>query len=308
MAQRKPPSGGKPVAKKGTSRPAGKPASGSTGKVSTSKAAGAKGATGKTPPAKATSAGSLRKPPPRKPGKSIVNQKQTPWGTIAAVVAVVLFAGAVIGVVIATHKSGSSGGKGCANSANARYCLPELAAAKQIQGVTYRKEPDHNHVDGVLKYNTTPPVGGNHSQYWADCDGTVYPQPIANENAVHALEHGAVWLTYKEGIPQSQVATLAKDVTGQTKVFMSPYPGLSSTVSLQAWGYQLKVNSVSDPRIAAFIGALAGNDSITPEITSCSDPTFKANPSTFGHPLWVPAAGGTVPAMTTTPPPGSAAP
>src|SRR4051812_43735969 len=99
MAQRKPPPGGKPAAKKGTSRPAGKPGVGSTAKVSTSKAA-----TSKSTLAKASAASSGRMPP-RKPGKSIVNQKQTPWGVIISVTGVVLFAAAVVIVVIATHKS-----------------------------------------------------------------------------------------------------------------------------------------------------------------------------------------------------------
>jgi hypothetical protein len=207
----------------------------------------------------------------------------------------VLFAAAVIVVVVVTHNSSKSdAGGGCGNSANARYCLPEVQAAKDIPGVTYKKEVNHNHVGGTVHYDATPPIGGNHSPYYADCDGTVYPQPIANENAVHPLEHGAVWVTYREGLPQSEVATLASDVTGQTKVFMSPYPNLKSKVSLQAWGYQLFVNSVTDPRIGEFIGALANNPQITPEVdssgnpVSCSDPSFKAHPSTFGHPLSAP--------------------
>ena len=120
MAQRKPPPGGKPAAKKGTSRPAGKPGVGSTSKVSTTKST----------LAKASAASSGRKPPTRKPGKSIVNQKQTPWGLIASVTAVVLFAAAVVIVVIATHKSGSkdNGKPGCANPANAQL-LPQAMAA-----------------------------------------------------------------------------------------------------------------------------------------------------------------------------------
>jgi hypothetical protein len=284
MAQRKPPSGGKPAAKKGTSRPAGKPGVGSTAKVSTSKST----------LAKASAATSGRKPPPRKPGKSIVNQKQTPWGVIISVTAVVLFAAAVVIVVIATHKSSSkdNGKPGCDNPANANYCRPEIAAARAIPGVTYKKEPIHDHIfSGTAQYDATPPIGGKHSPYWADCNGTVYPQPIANENAVHPLEHGAVWVTYRVGLAQSEVDTLANDVKGQTKVFMSPYPELSTKVSLQAWGYQLKLNSVTDPRINQFIAALAGNPDTTPENADCRQQTFVQHPSTFGHPLFAPAAG-----------------
>ena len=291
MAQRKPPAGGKSAAKKGTSRPAGKPGAGSTAKVSTSKAAASKSTL-----AKASAASSGRKPPPRKPGKSIVNQRQTPWGLIATIAAVVLFAGAVIGVVVATSGGSTNNnatGK-CPDGSTSRYCLPELPAAKAINGVTYKKEPDHNHVSGTVKYDATPPIGGDHSGYYADCDGTVYPHAIANENAVHPMEHGAVWVTYREGLPQSEVDTLAGDVSGRQKVFMSPYPDLKTKVSLQAWGYQLFVNSVTDPRINAFIGALAGNPKITPEVdangnpVTCQDQAFIDHPSTFGHPLDAP--------------------
>jgi Protein of unknown function (DUF3105) len=269
MAQRKPPSSGKPAAKKGTSRPGGKPAGGS--------ASATKVGTGRP--------GAPRKAPPRKPGKSIVNQKQTPWGMIISTVAVVLFAAAVIIVVVVTKNSGNSG-------SDNPYRQPELAAAKQIQGLTYKVEPDHTHVEGTIKYDSSPPVGGNHSQYWADCDGTVYTAPIANENAVHMLEHGAVWITYREGLSADKVATLAKLVTGQQYIAMSPYPNLKSAVSLQAWGYQLFVNNVDDPRITQFIATLGHNSKITPEYgASCSQPTFKAHPSTFGHPLWTPVTG-----------------
>jgi hypothetical protein len=170
------------------------------------------------------------------------------------------------------------------------YTNPEVAAAKAITGVIYQPEPDHNHVEGNITYDTTPPIGGNHSQYWADCSGTVYPNAIANENAVHALEHGAVWITYKPGLAADQVATLSKLVAGQDRMLMSPFPDLKTSISLQAWDYQLFVDSASDPRIAQFIQAVRFNPATTPEISAtCSQPTFITNPSTFGHPLWAPS-------------------
>ncbi|MDT4917079.1 MAG: hypothetical protein QOH89_1779 [Pseudonocardiales bacterium] len=290
MAQRKPTSGGKPAAKKGTSRPAGKPGTGpAAGKTPAAKAGAASSAKAAGSLAKAGAASSAaRKKPPTKPGKSIVNQKQTPWGMIATVAAVVAFAAAVIIVVVVTHKSSADNSD--------RYKLPELAAAKDIKGVLYHVEPQHNHVDGTVEYDRTPPTGGNHNPYYADCNGIVYAQAIANENAVHPLEHGAVWVTYREGLPANDVTTLATNVTGQDHVFMSPYPKLKSKVSLQAWGYQLFVDSVSDPRIPRFIAALAANPAITPEVdsagqaASCTNPGFSAAPSTFGRPISAPQA------------------
>ena len=275
MPQRNTPSSGKPAAKKGPTRPAGR-----AGAASTSKPGAAK------PPAR------------KKPGKSIVNQKQTPWGLIITTVAVVAFAAAVVIAVVVTHGSNSSGSGGTSASKGGQsvdksdpYRQPELPAAAKITGVTYRVEAQHNHVEGHIKYDAAPPVGGNHSQYWADCTGTVYAQPIANENAVHMLEHGAIWITYNaKTLPASELTTLKNYVSGTDRMALSPFPNLKSPISLQAWGYQLAVDKASDPRIAQFIAALKYNQKTTPEYgATCSQPTFKQHPSTFGHPLWQPA-------------------
>jgi hypothetical protein len=269
MAQRKPPSPSNkpsPANKPATGRTDGKPGARTSAKVSTTKVSTAK----------------------KKPGKSIVNQKQTPWGLIVTTAVIVVFAVGIVVFAVTQHKSG-----GNSSASDNPYTQPELAEVKSIQGLTYKKEPDHNHVQGVIKYDSTPPVGGNHSQYWADCTGTVYAQPIANENAVHMLEHGAIWITYNaKTLPADQLAVLKKKVAGIDRMALSPFPDLKSPISLQAWGYQLFVDKASDPRIDQFISALKYNPKITPEYgATCSQPTFKQNPSTFGHPLWQPASG-----------------
>ena len=235
-------------------------------------------------------------PPPvrRKPNKSIVNQRQTPWGLIATTTVIVLFVVAIVVAVIATHKSKPAANGGCSKmiGSNATTYLNELQCAKDISGVVFKPEADRTHIaSGTVNYDTSPPIGGNHSPYWGDCSGTVYPQAIANENAVHMLEHGAVWITYNPSLSSADVTTLAKLVNGQDRMAMSPYPGLDSPISIQSWGYQLKVSSPTDPRIQKFIDALRYNPKTTPEYgATCSDPSFKAHPSTFGHPLFQPAA------------------
>jgi hypothetical protein len=254
----------------------------------------------KAAPAKAgakPSAGSARpsmgRPPVKKSGRSIVNQKRTPWGLIWTTVVIVVLAVLVIGYAVfhkpAKHLADSSG-SALVNTSDP-YSQPELPAAAAIKGVTYTIQPNHTHVEGHLTYSQSPPVGGNHSQYWADCTGTVYPKAIANENAVHMLEHGAVWITYAPSLPADQAATLAKQVTGVDRMAMSPYPGkmAGGPISLQAWGYQLFVPNASDPRIKQFITALKFNQKTTPENATCSQPSFKQHPSTYGHPLWVAA-------------------
>ena len=275
MAQRKPPPSGSKSPTKATSK--------------------SYASTAKKPVAGSRSAGA--RPPTKKPGKSIVNQKQTPWGLIWTTVAVVVFAAAVVVAVIVTRKdspaakaeAGSKVGSCTSMTGNSTTSyLNELNCAKDIKGVTFKPEADRNHVSKPVTYDTTPPIGGNHSPVWADCDGTVYPNAIANENAVHMLEHGAVWITYnKSTISASDLSALKKIVDGQPRMALSPYPDLDTPISLQSWGYQLKVSKASDPRVSEFIDDLRFNQKTTPEPNSiCSDPAFKANPSTFGHPTF----------------------
>jgi hypothetical protein len=238
-------------------------------------------------PAKPVAKGGPGRPPARKPGKSIVNQKRTPWGLIATVVVLVLFAGGIVAYAVTRNSGGSNSASGGmkANPETKPYIHPEIAAAKAIPGVVYKAEPNHEHVPGTVKYDTSPPIGGNHSAYWANCTGTVYTHQLANENAVHMLEHGAVWITYNpKTATKADIATLTKLVAGVDRLALTPYAGLKTPISLQAWDYQLFVNSASDPRIEQFIDALKYNQTTTPENASCSDPSFVADQSTPGHP------------------------
>ncbi|HEY3735943.1 MAG TPA: DUF3105 domain-containing protein [Jatrophihabitans sp.] len=223
------------------------------------------------PPNRVGSAGR----PTKKPGKSIVNQRNTPWGIIITAIVLVVFAGVIIGVAVTR-----SGGGGSTNSA--------VDDAKKIPGIIIKNEPNRNHVTSPVTYDTTPPIGGNHSPYWGDCTGTVYANAIANENAVHMLEHGAVWITYnKDTIAAGDLDKLKALVQGRNGMALSPYPDLNSPISLQFWGHQLFVNSASDPSVERFINDLLLNPDATPEYgATCSDPDFVTNPSTFGNPQW----------------------
>jgi hypothetical protein len=105
----------------------------------------------------------------------------------------------------------------------------------------------------------------------------VYAQPIANEHAVHSLEHGAVWVTYKQGLGADQVAKLQEKVQGRDYMLMSPIANLDKNISLQAWGYQLKVDNADDKRIDQFIQALRLNASLEPN-AACSSGNTTTGP------------------------------
>lgn len=109
------------------------------------------------------------------------------------------------------------------------------------------------HVTKDVDYKQTPPVGGNHDPQWQNCNGDVYDKPLRNENAVHALEHGSVWITYSGAASKDDVKALTSKVSKQPYTLMSPYPDQSGTITLTAWGHQLTVKSAKDPRVDQFL-------------------------------------------------------
>ncbi|PTA68656.1 DUF3105 domain-containing protein [Deinococcus arcticus] len=123
--------------------------------------------------------------------------------------------------------------------------------SKTIDGVQTFKYDGGDHRTGSLIYAETPPVGGAHNASWQNCG--VYERPLYNEHAVHSLEHGAVWITYRPDLDKAQVDQLKKLVEGRTYTLLSPYEGLDKPVAASAWGAQLKVDSAGDERLKAFL-------------------------------------------------------
>lgn len=122
-----------------------------------------------------------------------------------------------------------------------------------IEGVQTFGDLTRDHTTDDVVYPQSPPVGGDHDPEWIDCTGTVYEQPLRKENAVHSLEHGAVWVTYTDAVSQADIDALAAKVDGQPYSFMSPYRDQESPITLTAWGVQLGLDSADDPRIDEFL-------------------------------------------------------
>ncbi|NEK85211.1 DUF3105 domain-containing protein [Blastococcus saxobsidens] len=199
-----------------------------------------------------------------RPPTQVVAQ-QRPWGLIAAAIAVVVFAAAVITyAVIEVRKADAS----------------KVESIDEIAGAEVFDYEGGQHDDGPIEYPESPPVGGPHANMWADCTGTVYDVDIRHENAVHSLEHGAVWFTYDpDALSDAEIDTLAELVDGVSGRLMSPYEGLDSPISLQSWGEQLKVDSVDDERIKQFADLMTYKADSFPEPgATCERPDFLAAP------------------------------
>ena len=157
-------------------------------------------------------------------------QQKTMLGVAAAVLVLI----AVVAAMIVA-------GRGTGGQASASI---EPTGVQSFSGFT------RNHVQSPVRYAQTPPVGGDHDAVWQNCGA--YDGPLGNENAVHSLEHGAVWLTYRPDLAGDQVERL-RGFAGQDFVLVSPYPDLPAPVVASAWGKQLRLDDAGDPRLEQFV-------------------------------------------------------
>ncbi len=124
-------------------------------------------------------------------------------------------------------------------------------ATADIAGVQYFTRLTANHTEGAVNYAQIPPVGGDHSATPLNCG--IYDQPVPNENAVHSLEHGAVWVTYQPELPQAEVDKLRQMIRGHSHLLLSPYPNLPAPVIASGWGIQLQLPGADDARLSRFL-------------------------------------------------------
>jgi hypothetical protein len=149
-------------------------------------------------------------------------------------------------------------------------------------GATHAGALQHDHVTGPVTYSVVPPVGGPHNPVWMNAG--VYTTPIPNERAVHNLEHGAVWITYRPSLSEADIAQLVAFVGNQTLIAepandigiagdanryldLSPWTSdaLPSPIVISAWGHQLRVTSPTDPRLQQFVDVFRNSSKYSPE-------------------------------------------
>jgi hypothetical protein len=133
-----------------------------------------------------------------------------------------------------------------------------------------------NHIEGDIDYSTQPeyqgelpPAGGAHNNTAQQCD--VYDAPIRPENAIHSLEHGAVWITYQPSLPQDQIDNLRGVADGDNYIMMSPDEGLPAPIVLTAWNHQLSLQSYDSDLVQRFLRSYKNKRGVTPEFgASCA--------------------------------------
>jgi len=133
-----------------------------------------------------------------------------------------------------------------------------VSAGSSIEGLEFFPDSGRGHQEGEIDYGHDElPHGGVHSSAWQNCG--IYDEPIREENAVHSLEHGAVWVAYQPDLAENQVEFLRDLVRqerrnrGESMVLLSPKADLEAPIVAVAWRVQLILENASDPRLQEFL-------------------------------------------------------
>ena len=113
------------------------------------------------------------------------------------------------------------------------------------------------HVEGDIHEEGEVPAGGAHDSIWQNCG--FYDTPIRSENAVHSLEHGAVWITYDPALNPDDIDRLKAFSNPLDKVLISPVPGQDALIIATAWGVQLELDDAGDQRLEQFVNEFEGS-------------------------------------------------
>ena len=133
-------------------------------------------------------------------------------------------------------------------------CPPSGPRTGALGETIYPTIPGGDHTktqDEVVKYDVLPPMGGRHAGIWQNCG--IYDTEIRNEPAVHALEHGAVWITYKPEISESDKVNLRQLAVANPYILLSPFPTMDAKITLSAWAVQLKLQEYDQTKIDGFL-------------------------------------------------------
>jgi hypothetical protein len=158
-------------------------------------------------------------------------------GIIGAIVALVLVVGTVATVIVVNMNPPSQP-------------IPDVSGDYEERLQLYPDLPA-THTETSVTYDQTPPVGGPHNPAWLNCG--VYDEEQQSENAVHALEHGAVWITYDPATTSDDELAALLAVAPDTYAIVSPYPGIGEAFAISAWGAQLRFTDVDDPAVLDFL-------------------------------------------------------
>lgn len=126
---------------------------------------------------------------------------------------------------------------------------PQPGVAFPIQGQAHIGLTDRH-----PPYNSNPPTSGWH--YAAPAAWGIYSQALPDEQLVHNLEHGGIWISYRDPNDAQLVERLEALIRRfPTKLIITPRAKNDTLIAVAAWGHLLKLEQYDEGQILAFYSA-----------------------------------------------------
>ena len=116
---------------------------------------------------------------------------------------------------------------------NQIFKTPSIIMEDMSQSIPIQNRDHINQSETIQVYNSNPPTSGPHA---GAIKGGFYSEEILDINGVHNLEHGFIWITYRNISPNA-IATLkkiAKRYSG--RVLVSERMANDTQITLASWG------------------------------------------------------------------------
>ncbi|MDZ7587303.1 MAG: DUF3105 domain-containing protein [Patescibacteria group bacterium] len=110
-----------------------------------------------------------------------------------------------------------------------------------------------NHVPSGTKvdYKTNPPTSGEHlaeAENWG-----VYSKEIDDKAAVHGLEHGGIWISYKDLDEESRKILEQVGKNNPLSVIVSPRMANDDKIAIVSWGKMMRLQTADTALIQQYI-------------------------------------------------------
>lgn len=129
------------------------------------------------------------------------------------------------------------------------------AVSKPVEGTVDYDIVGRNHIASGTAgsgYNSNPPSSGPH---WSNpAKNGVYDSQIPDQQIIHSMEHGHVWISYKNDV-SDEVKNKLKEIVKEDdwKVILEPREQNDSKIALVAWGRVLAMDNLDEEKVKDFI-------------------------------------------------------
>ncbi|MDC1220504.1 DUF3105 domain-containing protein [Candidatus Thioglobus sp.] len=116
---------------------------------------------------------------------------------------------------------------------NQIFKTPSIIMEDMSQSIPIQNRDHINQSETLQVYNSNPPTSGPHA---GAIKGGFYSEEILDINGVHNLEHGYIWITYRNISPvaQATLKKIAKRYSG--RVLVSERMANDTQIAMASWG------------------------------------------------------------------------